>query len=96
MSLFGAKLDWKNQCITFHSSETTIPAVHRAESSTTGLSVSFAGVTSGSAVFVHDDFETIPVSLKAHLYLPAGTEASVVAFTDTKLWQILMLSLIHI
>ena len=27
MSLFGAKLDWKNQCITFHSRETTIQAV---------------------------------------------------------------------
>ena len=36
MYLFGAKLGWKNQCITFHSSETTIPAVHRVDSNTTG------------------------------------------------------------
>ena len=34
MSLFGEKLDWKNQCIIFHSSETTIPADHRDDSST--------------------------------------------------------------
>ena len=25
MTIFGAKRDWKNQCITFHSSETTSP-----------------------------------------------------------------------
>ena len=84
MSLLGAKPDWKNQCITFHSSETTIPAVHRAESSTTGLSVSSTGVTSVSVASVHADFEAIPVGLKSRFYLPAGTEASVVAFTDTK------------
>ena len=81
MFLFGANLDWKNQCITFHSSETTIPAVHRADSSTTALSAS-AGVTSVSVASVHANFEAIRVSLKARFYLPAGTEASVV-FTDT-------------
>ena len=36
LSIFGVKLDWKNQCITFHSSETTVPTVHRVDSSTTG------------------------------------------------------------
>ena len=84
MSLFRAKLDWKNQCITFHSSETTIPAVHLVDSSTTESSTSPAGVTSVSVASVHADFEAIPVSLKSCFYLPAGTEASVVVFTDTK------------
>ena len=51
--------------MAFHSSETTIPAVHRADSGTTGLSVSSAGVTSVSVASVHAVFEAIPVSLKA-------------------------------
>ena len=84
MSLFGAKLDWKNQSITFHSSEATIPAVHRVNTSTPGSSLSSAGVTFVSAASVHADFEAIPVSLKSRFYLPAGTEASVVVFIDTK------------
>lgn len=29
MSRFGAVLDWKNERLTFESSKTTIPAVHR-------------------------------------------------------------------
>ena len=91
MSLFGAKLDWKNQRISFHSSEATIPAVHRVNTSTPGLSVSSAGVTSVSVASVHADFEAIPVSLKSRFYLPAGTEASVIVFTDTNLWLILIL-----
>ena len=65
MSLFSAKLDWKNQCITFHSSETTIPVVHRVDSSTTGSSISPAEVTSASVASVHADFEAIPVCLKS-------------------------------
>ena len=32
--------------------------------------------------FVHADFEAVPVSLKTRFYLPAGTEASVLAFTS--------------
>ena len=73
MSLFGVKLEWKNQCITFHLSETTIPAVHRVDSNTTGSLISPAAVTSVSVASVHVDFETIPVSLKTCFYLPAGT-----------------------
>ena len=46
ISLFGAKLDWKNQCIIFHSSETTVPAVHRVDSNTTGSSISPTEATS--------------------------------------------------
>ena len=86
MSLFGAKLDWKNLCINFHSSETTIPAVRRVDSNTTGSSIiSPAEATSASVASVHADFEAIPVSLKSCFYSPAGTtEASVVVFTDTK------------
>ena len=41
-------------------------------------------MTSVSVASVHADFEAIPVGLKSRFYLPAGTEASVVAFTDTK------------
>ena len=37
-----------------------------------------------SVASVHADFEAIPVSLKARFCLPAGTEASVVVFTDTE------------
>ena len=37
-----------------------------------------------SVASVHAVFEAIPVSLKAPFYIPAGTEASVVVFTDTK------------
>ena len=37
-----------------------------------------------SVAYVHADFEALPVSLKARFYLPAGTKASVVVFTDTK------------
>ena len=82
MFLFGAKPGLKNRCITFHSSETTIPAVHRIDSSTTGSSISPAGVTSVSVAYVHADFEAIPACLKSCFYLPAGTDASVVVFTD--------------
>ena len=84
MFLFGAKNDWKNQCITFHSSETTIPAVHRTDSNTTGSSISPAGVTSVSVASVHADFKAITVGLKSCFYVPARPEASVVVFTDTK------------
>ena len=72
---FGAKLDWKNQCITFHSSETTIPAVHRVDSNSTGLLISPAGVTAEPVASAHADFDAIPVSLKSCFYFPAGTEA---------------------
>ena len=37
-----------------------------------------------SVASVHADFEAILVSLRARFYLPAGTEASVVVFTDTE------------
>ena len=84
MSLFGAKRYWKNQRITFHSSETTIPAVHCVDSSTTESSASPAGVTSVSVASVHADFEAIHVSIKSCFYVPAGTGASVVVFIDAK------------
>ena len=55
MSLFGAKLGWINQCITLHSGETTIPAAHGVDPSTTVFTVSSAGVASASVASVHVD-----------------------------------------
>ena len=83
MSLFGAKLDWKNQCLTFHSSDATIPAVHRVDDRYRAQTVSSPSPAPVSVAYVHHaDVEAVPVSLKTRFYLPAGTEASVLAFTS--------------
>ena len=82
MFLLGAKLDWKNQCLTFHSSNVTIPAVHRVDKCYRAHTISSPSPASVSVASVRADFEAAPVSLKARFYLPAGTEASVLAFTS--------------
>ena len=70
-SLFGAKLDRKNQCLTFHSSNVTISAVHRVGSRYRAQTISSSSLASVSVASVHADFEVVPVSLKTRfIYQP--------------------------
>ena len=52
MSLFGAKLDWnKKLCLTFHSSDATIPAVHRVDNRYLAQTISSPSPASVSVAF---------------------------------------------
>lgn len=83
MSSLSAKLDWKNQRLTFHSSSASIPAIHRVNRNTCGH-VSPPGTASVSVASVHRDCEGLPVSLEpSYYYVPPRSEASVLVGTDS-------------
>ena len=67
MSLFGAKLHWKNRGLNFRSSNVTIPAVHRVDNGNRARTISSLDYTPVSVASVYADFEADPVSLKSRL-----------------------------
>lgn len=69
MSLFGAKLDWQNQRLAFHSSTAVIPAVHRIDTNSANH-VSANDTASVSVAAVHRDFKALPTCMKSGYYVP--------------------------
>ena len=86
MSDFGARLDWNNQTLSFSSTGSTIPAVHRIRDSVPSSSTSNPSPASHtqnmSVAAVHHDADAIPVSLCERVNLKPEWESLAVAYTD--------------
>jgi len=84
MSDFGASLDWNNQTMSFSSTGTSIPAVHRVRDSipSTHTSSPANHPQNESVAAVHRDADAIAVSLRETVDLKPEHEGLAVAYTD--------------
>ena len=84
MAEFGAVLDWDHQILSFSSSGSKIPAVHRTSNRAPHADPCPPATsdTQPSVAAVHCDAEAIPVTLRERVDLKPLHEALVVVFTD--------------
>lgn len=78
MSRFGAVLDWNNERLTFESSTTTVPALHRKKGGHRNNSSSVC------VAAVHRNAVEHPVFLRERFNIRPGHAMIVQAFTDIK------------
>lgn len=84
MSDFGATLDWENQILSFSSTGTQIPAIHR-RISTPPIAENLSPPPRDenmSVAAIHRDSEEIPVYLRERVDMKHEFEALAVAYTD--------------
>ena len=84
MSEFGAILDWENQTLSFSSTGSTIPAVHRVHDSVRTNDDTSPSATHQnlSVAAVHRDADAISVSLCQTVDLKPLHEGLAVVYTD--------------
>ena len=85
MSDFGALLDWENQTLSFSSTGSTIPAVHRIHDSVPSSTNTPPAATRGPNLSVaadHRDADTFSVSLCEKVDLKPEHEGLAVVYTD--------------
>lgn len=84
MSEFGAVLDWDHQTLSFSSTGSSIPAVHRVHNRapSNDSCPSLSDDAQPSVAAVHRDAEATPVRLRERVDLKPLHEALVVGFSD--------------